>query len=237
MSSSATFHPLCLAYERNMMFIRGERFGLLGSVVVIGSLAAACTDGDGSPTVQNQGAADGSSRMVDASLTPLPALDASGAMLGDGGVPTARFEPLVDNQGWRRYEAALDPLRSHQPGELTCAASATFLEYGSFEIDTTRCNYVLSEHPSQLALARGTELKMELLHYDLTAPEPAEAHVAILFGDALQWETSIPIPSAGDVVKASFTATRSLALGDPIRLHLHNHGGNAYLIVSLQAKQ
>lgn len=158
-------------------------------------------------------------------------------MVGDAGAPAARYQPLIDNQGWRRYEATLDPLRAHQPAELSCAASATFVEYGSFEIDTTRCNYVLVEHPSLLAVAAGTELKMELLHYDLTAPEPAQAHLAVLFGDALQWETNIPIPTAGDVVKANFTATRALALGEPIRLHLHNHGGNAYLVVSLQASK
>lgn len=147
----------------------------------------------------------------------------------------ARFEPLIDNQGWRRYDAAADPLPSHQPAELSCAASATFLEYGSFEVDTTRCNYVLSEHPAQLAIAAGTQVKMELLHYDLFAPEPAQAHVALLFGDALQWETNIPIPRAGDVIKASFQASKALALDEPIRLHLHNHGGNTYLIVALQA--
>jgi hypothetical protein len=145
------------------------------------------------------------------------------------------FEPLIDNQGWRRYDAAADPLSSHQPAVPSCAASATFLEYGSFEVDTTRCNYVLSEHPAQLAIAAGTQVKLELLHYDLTASEPAEAHIALLFGDALQWETHIPIPRAGDVIKASFQATQALSLDEPIRLHLHNHGGNTYLVVALEA--
>lgn len=214
--------------------MRGPKLGLVGAVVLTASYGAACQGDDDGPRPGPDG---GAAVSVDASMTPSAALDASGAMAGDAGAPALRYQPLIDNQGWRRYEASLDPLRTHQPAELVCAASATFIEYGSFEIDTTRCNYVLAEHPSQLAVAAGTELKMELLHYDLTAPEPAQAHVAILFGDALQWETSIPIPTAGDVVKASFTATRSLALGEPIRLHLHNHGGNAYLVVSLQAKQ
>lgn len=219
-----------------MRSLRGPKLGLVGAVVLT-ACAAACDDGDGSRPSSSPGQDSGTALAVDASGTPAAALDAGAVLASDTGAPALRFQPLIDNQGWRRYEATLDPLRTHQPAELLCAASATFVEYGSFEIDTTRCNYVLVEHPSLLAVSAGTELKMELLHYDLTAPEPAQAHLAILFGDALQWETTIPIPTAGDVVKASFTATRPLAVGEPIRLHLHNHGGNAYLLVSLQAKQ
>jgi hypothetical protein len=210
---------------------RGPSVRRLASLVLSVSSAAACTDGDSAP---DRPKPDGSaaSTMVDGSVLGT-LLDAGGKMPGDAA--PASYRPLIDNQGWRRYDATLDPLRSHQPAELSCAASATFVEYGSFEIDTTRCNYVLSEHPAQLAIPAGTQVKLELLHYDLTAPEPAEAHLAVLFADALQWETKISIPKAGDVVKANFVATRGLAVGEQIRLHLHNHGGNAYLVVALQA--
>jgi hypothetical protein len=210
-----------------------QGFCLIGSALLAIVSVAACTDGDPLPVKRTLDAAVGTLPVADASAKPDESLDASRVSVAiDGGL---HFEPLIDNQGWRRYDAAADPLPSHQPAVLSCAASATFLEYGSFEVDTTRCNYLLSEHPAQLAIAAGTQVKLELLHYDLSASEPAQAHIALLFGDALQWETSIPIPRAGDVIKANFQATKALALDEPIRLHLHNHGGNTYLVVALQA--
>jgi len=211
----------------------GQRFCLIGSGLLAFVSVVACTDGDSLPVRRTLDAAVATLPVVDASAKSDEPLDASRvSVVTDAAL---HFEPLIDNLGWRRYDAAADPLPSHQPAVLSCAASATFLEYGSFEVDTTRCNYLFAEHPAQLAIAAGTQIKMELLHYDLSASEPAQAHVALLFGDALQWETTIPIPRAGDVIKANFQATRALALGEPIRLHLHNHGGNAYLIVAMQA--
>jgi len=179
-------------------------------------------------------AIDAGSLSPDASAGDAGNMDSGTSVLLDAAL-ASRFSPLIDNQGWRRFDAAADPLRSHQPSEINCLQSATFVEYGSFEIDTTRCNYVLSEHSNQRPIAAGTEVEFELLHYDLTAPQPAQAHLALLFGDELQWETTLPIPSPGDLVKGRFRATRALAVRDPIRLHLHNHGGNTYLIVSLEA--
>jgi hypothetical protein len=185
-----------------------------------------CSDVAGGPGVLDAGEHDGH----------IPAQHATNIDAGMF-VPldAARLGPVIDNQGWRRFDAAVDPLRSHQPPTIECLPSATFVEYGSFEVDTTRCNYALSEHLAQRAVQVGSAVELELLHYDLIAPEPASAHLALLFGDALQWETTLPIPAPGGLVKASFRATRALSVGDPIRLHLHNHGGNTYVILSLEA--
>ncbi len=154
----------------------------------------------------------------------------------DAGPLMPALVPLLDHSAWRRYDAALDPLPLHQPEVISCPESATFVELGSYEVDTTRCNYVLSEHPSLLALPAGSEVHLNLLHYDLLAAEPTMAHIALSFGDALQWETMIPIPMPADVVETSFRTSRALALDEPIRLHLHNHGANTYLLVSVEAR-
>ena len=153
----------------------------------------------------------------------------------DAALPIARTVPLLDQHSWRRYDPSLDPLASHQPPVVMCPESATLVELDSYEIDTTRCNYVLSEHPSLRALAVDTEVRLTLLHYDLFAPTPAEAHVALLFEDAVQWEKTLPIPAPGGVVEGTFRTNRALAAGAPIRLHLHNHGANTYLLVSVEA--
>jgi hypothetical protein len=144
-------------------------------------------------------------------------------------------QPLLDHSSWGRYDPATDPLKSHQPAQLVCGIAGFFVEQNHLEIDTTRCNYVLAEHPSLLDVPAGTEVHMQLSHYDLAAPEPAEVHAAILFGDELQWETHIPIPATADVLNVTWQATRPLGKGEPIRVHLHNHGQNTYQLVSLTA--
>jgi hypothetical protein len=179
-------------------------------------------------------------------------LDATVAQRGDGGsgpawfIDAARpaldasdvpYSSLIDNLDWRRYDAAVDPLKSHQPLEIKCFESATYVEYGAFEVDTTRCNYLLAYTPALREVPAGTVLRFSLLHYDLLAPQPAEAHVALLFGNELQWEQTIPIPAAGDQVETTFRSTVALSFQDPIRLHLHNHGGNTYLLVALEAPE
>lgn len=200
----------------------------LAAIVVC--LWAACGDGSPSPGAGTQ--LDASAPAPDASA---PAQDASAAE------PDAAIAPrpvaLIDHSGWERYEAALDPLASHQPAEIQCAQTATRFELASFEVDTTRCNYVLEQHPSLLSIAGGATIQLTLLYYDLIAPEPAEAHLAILFGDAVQWEARIPIPSPGAVLETRFLATRALLAGDPIRLHLHNHGSNSWRLISLDVLQ
>jgi len=144
--------------------------------------------------------------------------------------------PLIDQTAWRSYPAELDPLPSHQPVSIDCGIVGWFVERGSLEVDTTQCNYLLVEHPAQRDVPQGSDVQLELVHFDLAAPEPATAHVALFFGDDLQWELEIPIPSLAYVYKETFQATRDLQEGEPIRLHLHNHGQNTWLLDSLYVR-
>lgn len=193
----------------------------VGACALLGLLTQACgSRGAESGVAARQG--------VDAAANSEAATD-------DASVQTGALVPLLDHGSWRRYSAQLDPLASHQPLDLVCREDATFVELESYEIDTTRCNYVLSEHPSAIDLPTGSEVRVTLLHYDLFSPPPAEGHVALLFGDALQWEIHVPIPKPADVIEARFTSTEALEAGEPIRLHLHNHGGNTWLLMSVAA--
>jgi hypothetical protein len=170
---------------------------------------------------------DVSNDVDDAAVTVIDA----GTVL-DANVPVRNL-PLIDHFEWQRYDAGLDPLAAHQPANIVCPATAAFVEYDSFEVDTARCNYVLSWHPAIRDVAVGTTVQLTMLHYDLLAAEPATAHLAIFFDDVLQWQTEIPIPSSGRAIHETFTATRALRAGEPIRFHLHNHGGNTWLLHAL----
>lgn len=144
--------------------------------------------------------------------------------------PVLHEAPLVDHTAWRNYAPELDPLPAHQPDAIDCSIAGWFIERGSLEVSTQDCNYLLVEHPALLGIPEGTEVALELVYFDLLAPEPATAHVALFFSDEMQWELEVPIPQYAYVHEVRFRATRPLALGEPIRLHLHNHGQNTWAL-------
>jgi hypothetical protein len=166
---------------------------------------------------------DGSDDAASSALMQLP--DAA-ALLVD----------LIDHTDWRAYDASLDPLSSHQPEPLRCSIAGHYVEHGALEVDTGECNYLLLEHPLLEEVAEGTTLELELRHFDLRAPEPASAHVALLATDTLLWETNIAIPGAANISRPSFRAPRKLMRGEALRFHLHNHGQNTWALVSVRAR-
>lgn len=185
--------------------------------------------GDAEVTARTDQTLDAS---ADVALDTMDAADPSHAEAA-----TTQYAALIDFANFHRYDAVNDPLKSHQPAEISCQLSATYLEYGVFEIDTTRCNYLLAETPALRTVPIGSEVHVNVLHYDLLASEPAQAHVALLFGDVVQWEKTISIPAPAKELDAVFRTTVPLTAQDPIRLHLHNHGGNTYLLVALEVRE
>jgi hypothetical protein len=143
---------------------------------------------------------------------------------------------LLDQASWRPYDPALDPLRAHQPDPIDCDVAGWFVEFGELEVDTGHCNYLLVEHPALRSLPAGSRVELELRHFDLNAPEVATAHVALLFADEVQWQTQVAVPGPASVAIVEFTSTRSLEQGDPIRLHLHNHGQNTWTFAYLRVR-
>lgn len=159
----------------------------------------------------------------------------------DANLPlTLADKPLIDHDGWRAYPASEDPLESHQPDSIDCGLAGWYIEkfyYAApvLEVNTGFCNYALLEHPSLVTVRAGDAVTFELRYYDLNAAEPAQAHIAILFDDEVQWQTQVAIPSPAAANTYTWTATRDLAAGEPIRLHLHNHGQNTWLVSKLHA--
>jgi len=144
--------------------------------------------------------------------------------------------PIIDQTHWHTYPVSEDPLPQHQPAQLDCSPAGYYLTPSivpELELDTAYCNYSLLSTDAVQSLAPGAQLRFALRHFELLADEPAQAHVALFFGDALVWETYIDIPAPAQVAEFSFRIQRALAKGDPVRLHLHNHGQNTWVIGKL----
>ncbi len=153
----------------------------------------------------------------------------------DAPEPPTAIRTLVDHRAWAQAALIEDPLAAHQPPSIECGIAGWYVEYEALEIDTARCNYAWLEHPAGVAVPVGSEVTTVFAHFDLQAPEPAQAHAAILFGDEVQWEATVAIPQAGNVMELSWNATVALEVGDPIRVHLHNHGQNFWSLDRLMA--
>lgn len=141
---------------------------------------------------------------------------------------------LIDQDDWHLQTPEEDVLSDHIPADFHCVPNPTFIEEGDLEFQTEYCNYLSLEQDSKANVLEGEPVRIGIFHFDLTAPEPAQAHVAVLFEDELQWEQWIDIPGPANVIEACFTATRDLPLGAPLTVHFHNHGQNTWALTHVQ---
>lgn len=49
------------------------------------------------------------------------------------------------------------------------------------------------------------------------------------------WSTKVPIPAVSATIEESWTAGRSLEVGEPVYFHIHNHGENNWSLTGLTA--
>lgn len=153
---------------------------------------------------------------------------------------TGTTEPrsLIDHEAWEVVPAAEDPLAEHRPETVECGIAGWYVEGDTTEIDTNFCNYLALRQGSLEAIAVGDDLRLSFYHFDLTAPEQADAHFAVLVDGEVVWEELITIPGGTDKADA-FVYTYDTAAefdapaGTEIGLHLHNHGQNTWALQEL----
>lgn len=150
---------------------------------------------------------------------------------------TGEFASLIDHEVWIPVEAEDDPLAEHRPAEVTCTAAGWFLENEILEIDTNFCNYLALGQPSLAEVIEGRLIRLEFYHFNLVAPEPAIAHVALVIDGAPIWEQEIAIPGDAWVYEHEFAAPISAPAGSALVFHLHNHGQNTWALMSISAQQ
>ncbi len=144
--------------------------------------------------------------------------------------------PLIVGEAWDVQPKNRDVFIDIRPDEVDCDNGTGWLvEDGALEIRTEFCNYLSLTQQALLELPSGTELELAFSHSDLNYNAPASAHVALSVAGTTIWEEEIAIPSESDLRKHSITLPFAVGLGDPIEIHLHNHGDNAWTVHSLDA--
>jgi mono/diheme cytochrome c family protein len=143
---------------------------------------------------------------------------------------------LVQAPAWDTGSRNRDAFLTHRPDQVDCERDTGWLvEEDALEVRTESCNYLFLTQQTLLNLDAGTTLELALSHSDLDFNAPASAHVAIAIAGTPVWETEIAIPSEGNIIKQTLELPFAVSSGDPIDVHLHNHGSNAWTIHSIDA--
>jgi len=154
---------------------------------------------------------------------------------GDSGAPDPRCDGgdvtrLLAPEQWRAA-ATPDPLEAHRPSLVECSPIAGWYpEDDALEVDTGRCNYVDLTQPVDVSGTGRRRLRGSITHFDLVAPEPTAAHVAMLLDGMVLWERDIPIPSPANSFTLDVSLQASTCSDAELRLHLHNHGQNTWVV-------
>jgi hypothetical protein len=148
----------------------------------------------------------------------------------------AQRATLVSQAAWQRMGPELDPFVD-RPKVVRCddqaAAFEPLQDEASYGVDTGNCNYVTAYQRSLTDVRAGERLIVRLWHFALSAPEPTQAHVAVMLDGEPLLDENIPIPSPAGLVAREVVASDSVAQDAPVFFHLHNHGENSWALLEI----
>ncbi|MCO4747002.1 MAG: hypothetical protein KC912_19550 [Proteobacteria bacterium] len=142
-------------------------------------------------------------------------------------------KPLVEGVGWMGAEAAMDLMPEHEDAKAICGAGGFREELGGVEVDTGICAYALLQHPLLEGFAAQDTLTINWWHSDLVAAEPATGHLMLSVGEDILYEAEVDIPGDASAFLEDFEPGFDVEAGEPLVLHLHNHGFNTWNLFSL----
>lgn len=148
---------------------------------------------------------------------------------------TEEVVDLVFFDQWVILPESDDPYPDHRGDYDDCDPGGILPEDGVLEINTNDCGYAVVGQPLSADVVEGDWVELLMYHSALAAiEEPAEAHFSLWVGEHLYWERTFVIPSAAEVYPVPITIDWAAPAGTPVRLHLHNHGGNSWRVGHLK---
>lgn len=151
------------------------------------------------------------------------------------GCTTPDWQDLAFADDWRLVAEGADPWPGRPSDAPACPERAVYEETGSIEIDTDLCDWVTITAPSRHQVQLGEAVDFLFFHSALAADDPTQATMGLAFGEEIVWTLTVPVPSAGGFYTPDRTAPVAVREGDPLYLHVHNHGANTYQLGHLRA--
>ena len=141
--------------------------------------------------------------------------------------------PLVDMASWQLLDDSRDPIG---PAPSACDPLGVGVETDILEIDTEACPWVTLGQRSLVDLQPGDTLSLLAWHSALSAPEPAVGLMGLWIGDQELWRTEPAIPGDATIYELELPIDSSFPLDTQVRLHVHNHGANAWRLGRLERR-
>lgn len=145
---------------------------------------------------------------------------------------------LVDHDAWRLATAEEDPWAQYRPGDdISCPEGARktedFAGTYAYSVITLDCGYTTVVQATIADACEGEDLYVWLWNYQLTAPEDAQAHLAVQIGDTVVWSETREIPGPSELEATRVPLPEDVPAGTPIYFHVRNHGANSYELLEL----
>lgn len=138
---------------------------------------------------------------------------------------------------WDPVDEADDPFSADKADDAVCDSLGYVTEdyegEQAFFVDTEACDYLTVEQPALSSVAVDDTLHLRLYHFELTAPDSGQAHLAVAFGQRTVWEQRVDIPAGAELVDVTWQAEEAVHEGDPVLFHVNNHGDNNYVLIEL----
>ena len=147
---------------------------------------------------------------------------------GPAGPPDEAALPLLTSVGWVEVAAADDPFND-RPDEVRCDPAGYGPEGAAFEVLTDVCAYGTFSQPAGHDVPAGATLSVEMWHLNLTAASPARGHFAVAAGGEVA-EVQPEIPGDPAAYTLELHLKEGIQAGDPLFLHVHNHGSNSWYL-------
>jgi len=143
--------------------------------------------------------------------------------------------PLVAMEAFELLPFSEDPIPDRPDDAVPCPRRATAIEAGALELDSTVCDWITVQAPALIKVREGQDLELFFFHAALAAPEPTEAVMEVRLGDEVIWRQVDPVPSSDAFYDQAIPSPVALSPGDPVIVHVHNHGANTYTLAHLRA--
>ena len=148
----------------------------------------------------------------------------------------SRSTPVVTGAAWVKAPFRSELFEHAHDPDAMCPGLPYREEYGGVEISTERCDEITLMQPSLVDIERGDELRILAWHSVLVSEDPG-AHVGnfmVAIGDRIVWSEQSEIPSQARSFDVTLQSQVSVEKGEPVRVHVHNHGANAWNLLAIE---
>ncbi len=154
-------------------------------------------------------------------------------------LPPREIVSIAEPEGWAPVPPAQDVYVDRRPSPVRCEPELgytveDYIGQQVFKVDTGWCNFITVEQGALVDLRADEIIDLKVWHFELSAPEPAQALLALAIDGESVWEQSVAIPGDAGLIETVIELTRDYPEGAELQFHVDNHGENNWMLFRLE---